>query len=68
MLLKGVLTEELNELDSTCVASDEELAKRFIQAVRIDDWMKIKDLPIAKYHIEKKVPYLEYPDRRRGVC
>lgn len=60
------LMEELNELDSTCGVSDEELTKRFKEAVRIDNEIKkIKGLPIAKYDMEKKAPYLEYPDGRR---
>ena len=29
--------EEYNELDSTCGVSDDELTKRFLEAVRIDD-------------------------------
>lgn len=29
--------EELNELDSTCGVSDDELTRRFIEAVRADD-------------------------------
>ncbi len=57
---------ELNELDSTCGVSDEELTKRFHEAVRIDNEIKkIKGVPIAKFDKEKKQPYLEYPDGRR---
>lgn len=29
--------EELNELDSTCGVSDDELTRRFIEAVRIEN-------------------------------
>ena len=57
---------ELNELDSTCGVSDEELTKRFHEAVRIDNEIKkIKGVPIAKFDKENKQPYLEYPDGRR---
>lgn len=57
---------EENELDSTCGVSDDELTKRFVEAVRIDNEIKkIKGIPIQKYDHEKKKPYLEYPDGRR---
>ncbi len=40
---------ELNELDSTCGVSDEEMTKRFHEAVRIDNEIKkIKGVPIDK--------------------
>ena len=58
--------EEYNELDYTCGVSDDELSKRFEEAVRIENEIKkIKGLPIAKYDYEKKAPYLEFPDGRR---
>ena len=58
--------EDDNDLDSTCGVSDEELTKRFEEAVRIENEIKtIKGLPIAKYDFEKKAPYLEYPDGRK---
>ncbi len=54
------------ELDFTCGLSDEELTKRFKEAVRIENKIKkIKGLPIAKYDFEKNAPYIEYPDGRR---
>ena len=57
---------EQNELDFTCGVSDEELTKRFEEAVRIENEIKkIKGLPIAKYDFDKKTPYLEYPDGRK---
>lgn len=62
---EGEFMTELNELDSTCGVSDEELTKRFHEAVRIDNEIKkIKGMPIAKFDKEKKLPYLEYPDGR----
>jgi len=58
--------EEYNDLDSTCGVSDEELTKRFEEAVRIENEIKtVKGLPIAKYDYKKKAPYLEYPDGRK---
>ncbi len=57
---------ELNELDSTCGISDEELTLRFKEAVRIENEIKkIKGVPIAGYDEEKRTAYLEYPDGRR---
>ena len=58
--------DERNELDSTCGVSDDELTKRFVEAVRIENEIKkIKGLPISKYNFEKNMPYIEYPDGRR---
>ena len=55
-----------NDLDSMCGISDEELTKRFIEAIRIDNEIKmIKGTPIAKYEPETDEVYLEYPDGRR---
>ena len=57
---------EENELDSTCGVSDDELTKRFVEAIRIDNEIKkIKGVSIQKYDHEKKQPYLEYPNDRR---
>jgi hypothetical protein len=58
------MTDE-NEFDSMCGVSEEELDRRFREAVRIENEIKkIKGLSIAKYDYEKKAPYLEYPDGR----
>ena len=55
-----------NELDSLCGISDEELTRRFMESIRIDDEIrKIKGLPVARYDKENKKAYLEYPDGRR---
>jgi hypothetical protein len=57
---------EMNELDSTCGITDDELTERFKEAVRIDNEIKkIKGVPIAGYDTEKKLAFLEYPDGRR---
>lgn len=57
---------ELNDLDYTYGLSDDELTERFKAAIRIDEEIrKIKGLPVARYDIETKRAYLEYPDGRR---
>ena len=56
----------LNELDSTCGISDEEMTRLFKESIRIDDEIrKIKGLPVARYDRVTKSAYLEYPDGRR---
>jgi len=58
--------KKVNELDSTCGISDEELTERFKASIRIDQEIcKIKGLPIARYDDKRKEAYLEYPDGRR---
>lgn len=55
-----------NAIDSTCGVSDDELTKRFVEAIRRDNEIKkIKGVSIQKYNHEKKQPYLEYPNGRR---
>ncbi len=56
----------LNELDSTCGISDDELTLRFKESIRLDDEeRRIKGLPVARYDDDTKRAYLEYPDGRR---
>lgn len=56
----------LNELDSTCGISDEEMTERFKESIRIDDEIRrIKGAPFARYDSVNKRAYLEYPDGRR---
>ena len=56
----------INELDSTCGISDDELTLRFKESIRLDDEeRRIKGLPVARYDDELKRPYIEYPDGRR---
>lgn len=46
--------EEMNELDSTCGITDDELTERFKEAIRIDNEIKkVKGVPIAGYDQEK---------------
>lgn len=57
---------ELNEYDSVNGISDEEMTYRFHEAVRLaNEHKKIKGLPIQKYDIDLKKPYLEYPNGDR---
>lgn len=56
----------MNELDSMCGVSDDELTFRFGEAVRIDNEMKkIMGVPVAGYERDTDRAYLEYPDGRR---
>lgn len=46
--------------------SDEEMDRLFKQALAIANEIKqIKGVPIAKYDLERREPYLEYPDGSR---
>ena len=52
-----------NELDSTCGLSDDELTKRFIEAVRIENEIKkAKGTPISCYDASTNSAYLLYSD------
>ena len=52
-----------NELDSTCGVSDDELTKRFIEAVRIENEIKkAKGTPISCYDSATNSAYLLYSD------
>ena len=52
-----------NELDSTWGVSDDELTKRFIEAVRIENEIKkAKGTPISCYDSETNSAYLLYAD------
>ena len=63
--MEDFMNEE-NELDSTCGISDEELSRRFVEAVRIaNETSKIKGNPIQKWGEETKRPYIEYADGSR---
>lgn len=56
----------MNELDSTCGISDDELTRLFKESIRIDNEIRrIKGLPVAKYDDKTRRAYLEYPDGRR---
>lgn len=49
--------------------TDDEMTRRFIEAVRIENEIKrIKGVPIAGYDPKSRRAYLEYPDGRREYC
>lgn len=55
-----------NELDSTCGVADDDLVKRFREAVDQENKnSKEQGLPVTGYDYEKKASYIEYPDGRR---
>lgn len=55
-----------NELDFTCGLSDDEITRRFKEAIRIDEEIRtIMGLPQARYDDKTKLAYLLYPDGRR---
>lgn len=61
--ISGGLIMDQNELDSTCGVSDDELTKRFIEAVRIENEIKkAKGTPISCYDSETNSAYLLYAD------
>lgn len=52
-----------NELDSICGISDDELTKRFIESIRIENEIKrAKGTPISCYDPATKQAYLLYAD------
>lgn len=64
-----VFMSEENELDSTCGVSDEELSRRFVEAVRISNEIKqVKGNPIQCWDDEKQASYILYPDGSRDYA
>lgn len=62
----GGLIMDQNELDSTCGVSDDELTKRFIEAVRIENEIKkAKGTPISCYDSATNSAYLLYADETK---
>lgn len=57
---------EKNQLDFTCGISDDEMTRRFKEAIRIDEEIrKVQGLPQARYDDIEKKAYLEYADGRK---
>lgn len=53
----------MNDPDITAGLTDEEMTKRFQEAVRIEiEKNRIRGLPVVKYDAVEKKPYYEYPD------
>ena len=60
------IEEETDFDDNIGGLSDDELTYRFKESIRIDDEIRrIKGLPVARYDMERRQSYLEYPDGRR---
>ena len=56
---------EKNQLDYTCGLYDEEMTRRFEEAIRIaEDTRRVQGLPVARYNADEKKAYLLYPDGR----
>lgn len=54
------------ERDNVGGISDSEMDKRFQEALNVAIAIKkAKGVPIAKYDLERREPYLEYPDGSR---
>ena len=57
---------EKNQLDYTCGISDDEMTRRFREAIRIDEESReVRGLPQARYDDDLNRAYLEYQDGRR---
>ena len=64
--MERALTEDWDKDDNIGGLSDDELTYRFKESIRIDDEIRrIKGLPVARYDLERKQSYLEYPDGTR---
>ncbi len=63
---KNKTKRDKNELDFTCGLSDDEIIRRFKEAIRIDEEIRtILGLPQARYDDKTKQAYLLYPDGKR---
>lgn len=57
---------ETNQLDYTCGLSDDEILRRFKEAIRIaEEERRIMGIPQARYDAQTGKAYLEYPDGRK---
>ena len=57
---------EKNQLDYTCGLSDDEMTRRFKEAIRIDEESRnVQGIPQARYDDDLNRAYLEYQDGRR---
>ena len=64
--MERALTEDWDKDDNIGGLSDDELTYRLKEAIRIDDEIRrIKGLPVARYDLERRQSYLEYPDGTR---
>ena len=60
------IINDVNELDYTCGLSDEEILRRFKEAIRLDEAARrVQGLPQARYDARARKAYLLYPDGKR---
>lgn len=63
---KEQVIPETNQLDYTCGLSDDEILRRFKEAIRIaEEERRIMGIPQARYDAQTGKAYLEYPDGRK---
>ena len=66
LMMEQQIAEDNDFDDSIGGLTDDELTYRFKEAIRIDDEIRrIKGLPVARYDMERRQSYLEYPDGKR---
>ena len=64
--MRKTILPEKNQLDYTCGLSDDEITRRFKEAIRIDEEIRaVQGIPQARYDEETKRAYLEYADGRK---
>lgn len=64
--MRKTILPEKNQLDYTCGLSDDEITRRFKEAIRIDEEIRaIQGIPQARYDEETKRAYLEYANGRK---
>lgn len=57
------MQQETNDFDSLCGISDEELTRRFVEGVRLEnEKKKILGVPVSGYDAKTNRAYLEYAD------
>jgi hypothetical protein len=57
------MQQETNDFDSTCGISDDELTRRFVEGVRLENEKKrILGVPVPMYDSATNRAYLEYAD------
>ncbi len=57
------MRQETNDFDSMCGIDDDELTRRFVEGVRLEnEKKKILGVPVSGYNAETKRAYLEYAD------
>ncbi len=66
LVAQDSMPKKPNELDATCGVKDDDLVRRFEEAVRqANEESKAQGLPVTGYDRVRKASYIEYPDGRR---